>query len=382
MSDRASDVIIVGGGIGGAAAALRAGQYGLKVTWVLGDSASARASRGKYVHEVDNMIGLHPGVMLGKLRKLLKDDEEALRKLDAATFTIGTQDIIDNVVERLAEQYPESAVLLRETAVKARRTDGGFEVELAGGDRLSAPACVLSTGVMDVQPPIKKSLPSGKERDDIAWVFPYANFGRLLYCIRCEGHMVRETPTAVIGASETTAQIAMMLHERYGVEVTILTNGDELEVSPESRRLLEAYGIGSRKERIVDFEDLPPGEQPEQRVKRGTELHAVVLEGGVRVPARFAMIAMGLHRVYNDLARELGAELEGGELPVERQHVLVEDRSSETSVSQLFCVGDMARRRDGGPLMKQIYTAQEFAVRAVDTIERRRRSARRSELLR
>ena len=47
----------------------------------------------------------------------------------------------------------------------------------------------------------------------------------------------------------------------------------------------------------------------------------------------------------------------------------------------LFCVGDMAKRRDGGPLMKQVYTAQEYAVRAVDTLERRARAERRRRLL-
>lgn len=37
-----------------------------------------------------------------------------------------------------------------------------------------------------------------------------------------------------------------------------------------------------------------------------------------------------------------------------------------------YAVGDMANREDE-PLMKQVYTAQEYAVRAVDTIDHRRR---------
>ncbi|MFL5423721.1 MAG: hypothetical protein ACJ783_01715, partial [Myxococcales bacterium] len=89
----------------------------------------------------------------------------------------------------------------------------------------------------------------------------------------------------------------------------------------------------------------------------------------------------GLHRVYNDLARELGAELDARDGPNEdRRHVLVEDATSETSVPGLFAVGDMARRRGPSPSLKQIYTAQEYAVRAVNTIDLRRRRARREKV--
>jgi hypothetical protein len=41
-------------------------------------------------------------------------------------------------------------------------------------------------------------------------------------------------------------------------------------------------------------------------------------------------------------------------------------------------VGDMSRHRGGTPSLKQIYTAQEYAVRAVQAIDRRAREARRA----
>lgn len=382
MQSSQRDLVVVGGGVAGAAAALRAAQYGLSLTWVLGDAESSRASRGRYVHEIDNMIGVHPGVLMSKLARLLRDQPEALAALAGAELVIGTQDLIDNVVERIEADFLDRTELVWERAVSARSGPDGFTVALSGEGEVHGEALVLATGVMDLQPPIKKTLPSGKLVDDIRWVFPYANRGRLLYCIRCEGHMTRDSRVAVIGAGETTAQIAMMLHERYDVPLVLLTNGEPLEATERSRALLEAYGIEVLTGRIVDIYDHEPGAPPpERRPKKGSQMHGLVLESGEQVPARYAMVAMGLHRVYNELAVELGAELEESDLATSLRHVLIEDATAETSVPGLFAVGDMGRRRDGGPLMKQVYTAQEYAVRAVDTIDRRRRGRRRRAVL-
>lgn len=382
MSQEIQDVIVIGGGVGGAASALRAAQYNLKVTWIMGDRETARASRGKYVHILDNMIGMHPGVLLPKIQKALKDYPEAAEHLESQALTIGTQDLIESTEERIEEGYAERTTLIHDRAISTKRDGDEYTVELGNGESVRGAAVVLSTGVMDMQPQVKKTSKSGRELDGIKWIFPWANFGRLLYCIRCEGHMTHKLPAVVIGSNEVTAQIAMMLHERYAVDIVLMTNGEELAVSDDTRKLLEHYGASVKTERIVDIYDVPEGSSPKDRVgKKGESLYGLVLEGGERVEASFAMVAMGLHRVYNDLAIALGAELEDGDLPDERKHVLIEDHSSETSVRGLFCVGDMGKRRDGGPLMKQVYTAQEYAVRAIDTVERRIRSAKRKKVL-
>ena len=41
---RSFQALVVGGGIGGSAAALRAAQHGLEVAWVRGDAATAKAA--------------------------------------------------------------------------------------------------------------------------------------------------------------------------------------------------------------------------------------------------------------------------------------------------------------------------------------------------
>jgi len=119
MQSSQHDLIVVGGGVAGAAAALRAAQYGLSLAWVLGDKESSRASRGRYVHEIDNMIGVHPGVLTSKLAKVLRAEPEALEKISAAELVIGTQDLIDNVVERIEEDFLDTTELVHERAVHA-----------------------------------------------------------------------------------------------------------------------------------------------------------------------------------------------------------------------------------------------------------------------
>lgn len=386
MSQTRSDVLIVGGGIGGAAAALRAAQYQLNTVWATGDKRTAKASRGKYVFNIDNMIGVHPGIVLSKVAGALREYPDAREWLDGAQVNISTQDIVDNVAERVQADHSEHVDVSADKVVSLRREAEDFVAELGSGELVRARNVVLSTGVMDAQPSLKKTMKSGKVIDDVRWIYPYANLERVLYCIRCEGHLTRGEPLAVIGATETTAQVAMMLHERYGGSPVLLTNGEDPTFEEETRTLLEHYEIEVLRERIVDIHDRPEDPDCEHPALpgelKGSQMHGLELESGQRVRARFAMVAMGLYRVYNDLAQDLGAELEAGSLPPELKHVLVEDHSSETSVRGLFCVGDMARRRDGGPLMKQVYTAQEYAVRAVDTLERRARKERREALLR
>ncbi len=371
------DVVVVGGGIGGSAAALRAAQHGMQVAWIRGDEGTSKASRARYVYNVDNMIGVHDAIVRKKAIALLAGPEHAAARvaLQGTHFHIGTQDMVDDVVERLREGFTENVRLVEERATSARRAGDGFEVETAGGLVVRGGAMVLATGVMDRQPSVKLTTRSGKVVDDVRWIYPWANNESLLYCILCEGHLVRSARVAVFGAAEAAAQVALLLHERYGVEVALLGNGALLEAEPETRRLMGAYRIAFHGARVVEV--LDAGERP-----KGASLRGFRLEDGTTVEVRFGMVAMGLHRVYNDLACQLGAALDPRDTgPEEERHVLVDDAGSETSVRGLFAVGDMSRRPGDVPSLKQIYTAQEYAVRAIQTIDRRRRSARRRAIL-
>ena len=203
----------------------------------------------------------------------------------------------------------------------------------------------------------------------IHWIYPFANHETFLYCIRCEGHLTSGQRVAVIGSGVATAEIALMLRERYGTEVVILTTGEPIGWGERRGRLLSAWKIEALEERLVDV----------QGTDKGATLHSITLEGGRTVEVQFALVAMGLHKVYNELARSLGVELEQSDEPEELRHVLV-NGDSETSIPGLFAVGDMTRHNDRA-IMKQVYTAQEYAVRALDLIDRRRRNQQREKRL-
>ena len=73
------------------------------------------------------------------------------------------------------------------------------------------------------------------------------------------------------------------------------------------------------------------------------------------------------------------AELEKTNREDDKKRVLINNKG-ETSVKNFFAVGDMAVRADE-PVMLQVYTAQEYAVRAVETVEGRLRKDRRRTIL-
>ncbi|MEE9162815.1 MAG: FAD-dependent oxidoreductase, partial [Candidatus Neomarinimicrobiota bacterium] len=257
--------------------------------------------------------------------------------------------------------------VLEADCTAVHKTDDGFRA-VVDDSEYTAPAVVLSTGIMDKQPQLQVHDKQGNVVESSRPIYPFANRETVLYCIRCEGHLARKDAVAVMGSSNAAANVAFMLHERYGNTVYILSHGDPLSVSDENRALCGAYGIELIAEPITDFVAGDVG-----------ELCAITFGEHAPIEVRFAVVAMGIHRVYNDLARQVGANLLDEKLPPEQRQIAIDYRG-ETSVPNFFVVGDAAKRTDE-PVMMQIYTAQEYAVRAVDSIDyRRRREMRRKAL--
>lgn len=363
------ELAVIGGGIAGAASALRAAQYGLPTSWIQGDKKTAKRSRSQWVRNIDNMLGVHPQIVLDKLAKAWKKRPELLEALaELPELEISTRDLIANAKARI-EALDAGVEALAEVVVAARKLeDDTFELELSEGSLVRARQVILATGGMDRQPAIAKAKGEGVQVDP-KWIYPYANRETVLYCIRCEGHLTKDRPVGILGAGEAAGQIALMLHERYGSACCILTHGQDPSWSKDTQFLLDAYGIAVHPETVVDVQG--------HEGRRG-ELRALTLAGGKEVPLHFALVAMGMYRFYNQLALDLGAKLSDSEDPPELRRVEI-DAKAETNVPGLFVVGDLAKR-SSEPTMMQIYTAQEYAVRAVDSVDRRRRRRQREVL--
>jgi len=368
MNGEQYDLIIVGGGIGGSAAALRAVQYNLNVCWFYGDKQTSKSSRSKWIFNIDNMLGFHEGILKSELLKTFKspEDDDLRERISETHVHITGSAVLKNARQRIESDYSDNIDIIDKAALSAKReaelfliSDGEFEA--------SSEHVIFATGVMDKQPHVMKEH-GGDIVDSTKWIYPFANRETILYCIRCEGHLTREDSAAVIGSGKAAEQLSFMLHERYGIKVSILTNGEELNSDDDTKKLLSEYEIGIHTKRISDVSG-----------EKGGQLRRFVLADGEVVEVRFALVALGLHRVYNDLLIQLGAELDDEGLSDEIRHIRVNKRS-ETSIPNIFAVGDMAKRAEE-VVMKQIYTAQEYAVRALDTIDHRRRMNRRKDIL-
>ncbi len=360
-------VAIIGGGIAGSAAALRAAQNGLDTVWFLGDKRTRKRSRSQWVANIDNMIGLHDGIIRDQVISLLRKSKhnEAADLIAGQHFHINNRMIIKNTIDRITAAYPDVRMIWE----KVHRVEKKNECFTVLGERetVSSESVILCTGVMDEQPVIQKPDRHGIDLATVKWIYPFANREQVLYCIRCEGHLTKDDAVAVLGHGNTAAELAMMLHERYGIDIFVVANGLPLQISEERRQRLDKYGIEIISHCITDI------------ISDGVkQLRGFHFANHKEILVRFALISLGLHRVYNDLAIQVGAALADEQQPREKRHILI-DHKGETSARGFFTVGDAAKRGTE-PVMKQIYTAQDYAVRAVDAIDFRRRKRLRERL--
>lgn len=362
------DNIIIGGGIGGSASALRSGQNGLRSLWLLGSKATRKRSRSQWVKNLDNMVGFHEDIIKDQVIDTLKRANQltAAELIINTHYHINNRRIIQNTINRIKDGFP-AIEIVDEEAISLKNKEGVFTVKTKSA-QYRAKAVILATGVMDKQPLIKQEDRLGTMVETLRWIYPFANREQALYCIRCEGHLTRNEPVAIIGNTNSGAELAMILYERYRHNVFLLTNGAEPDYSAESIKIMNAYGIKIIKSPIIGV--LSEGSK---------QLKGFQFQDQNHIEVKFALISLGLFRVYNDLAREAGARLLDAGQADEKRHIQI-NHKAETSIPNLFVVGDAAKRKDE-PVMKQVYTAQEYAVRAVDVIDKRRRLRMRKQIL-
>lgn len=329
MNQREFDVAVVGGGGAGTMAYLRAVLNGNRAVLFTGDADSKRKGRATWVMAVDNIPGMHD-----LKRPITSTTKTTLAWLKEQPELSEGSEVVPAKVDRLTQDGDEFVL--------------GYERK-GEAHSLRARNVVIATGIMDVQPLIQGSIEP---------IFPFANRGDAIYCVRCDGHQTIGKRLSVIGNSSTAAHIAAMMIERYGHEsVDLLTNGEDVEFSPSARELIDGYGMTVHTAPIVAV-----------RGDAKTGLEGFELEGGEFVPSERSIVALGI-LAYNELLKDVGAELASNGKAVVSEKF-------ESSVPGVFVVGDLA---DGKKM--QIYTGWDMAVDAADEIDRRLRMERRRERL-
>jgi thioredoxin reductase len=287
------DVIIVGGGAAGLSAALMLGRA-LRRTLVL-DASEPRNAPSPAAHGVFTRDGTPPGELLREARAQL------------APYA--------------------TATLCDVAAVGARRVEGGFEVELAGGERARARRLLLAVGVKDELP--------GIEGLAALWGT------RVLHCPYCHGWEVRDQPLALHLADRSSVPLLTLL-PGWTRDLLVCVEAPDL-LSSDERRLYAARGVAFVESPLIRVAAWQDG------------LRLEFTDG--RIESRRALFLRPPHVIGSPLPGLLGCELtEAGYLRLGQDH--------QTSVPGVYGAGDAA-----GPV-HQVQTAAASGQQAAMTLNR------------
>ena len=130
--------------------------------------------------------------------------------------------------------YP-TVHLLEETAVKGEKTQNGFLITTASGQRFTAKKLIIATGIKDLLPDLKGFAE--------CWGIS------VVHCPYCHGYELGGGPVGVIAAGPNSLHQAELLTE-WG-EVTFLVNGalqldEHQRIEPEIRQLVFHHNIRKR----------------------------------------------------------------------------------------------------------------------------------------
>lgn len=318
-------VAVIGSGSAGTMAALRAVLNNDDCLLVAGSPKDRKKSRAMWVRKIENMPAHFQ-------------------------YTKGIDEPNAEVIEWIGlSKFSQNLTYLKNIGITqiTKNTDGIFELTDSKNNLHHARYVILCTGVMDVQPLIESK---------IAPILPFANLQTVDYCLRCDGHHVKEQHTTVIGHTTSAAWVAIMLFERYRTpSMKLLLHGQKAELDADVSELLEMYGI-----------ELVPGEI--KKVLGDTKLGQIEgfeLVDGSTVNTSLCFVSLGMI-VYSELAKGLGAE-------TDNRGFVIADQQGKTSVDGFYVAGDVM-----AGAKKQIYTAWDTAVNASDAINQKLRASRRA----
>jgi len=181
-----------------------------------------------------------------------------------------------------------------------------------GTGQIPAKRVVLATGAVDIEPDLP-DVPNAIQR------------GLVRYCPICDGFESRDQKIAVIAYGSHGLGEAVFIARTYSRDVTLLTLGQHLELTPDQRAKLDEHGI-----KVVEA----PVESLDLENDRISALHV----GGKEHRFDVLYSALGL-KYRSDLALSLGAEHDGS-------GSLLVDEHCQTTVKGLYAAGDVVRGLD------------------------------------
>jgi thioredoxin reductase len=204
--------------------------------------------------------------------------------------------------------YPSATVREGRVGAVSARDGEPFEVELEGGEVVSARRLLLATGMIDVLPEI----PGVAER-----------WGKtVLHCPYCHGYEVGGGPLGVVSSHPMAVHHAVLISD-WG-EVTLFTSG-AVELDGEARATLARRGVTVEETPVVGMAGSAPA------------LDGIELADGRVVPVRAAFVGAPLTQA-SSLAADLGCAFDDSPTgPIVRT-----DLWKLTTVPGVYAAGDAA----------------------------------------
>jgi thioredoxin reductase len=167
---------------------------------------------------------------------------------------------------------------------------------------------LISTGIKDRIPPIKDIEPC---------------LGISIYvCPDCDGYEVRDKHVLLLGSGSTGANLALTL--TYWTKRITFINHDSKELEPDMKEKLMQHNITIINEQIEAV-----------IAENESSFKGVKLKSGQTVSGDRGFIGFGGNLVHSELAKQLGVEL------LENKHVLVDPRTKETNITNVWAAGDV-----------------------------------------
>lgn len=219
---------------------------------------------------------------------------------------VGGPQLLDRMRDQAMRYGAE--IVTGEVGRLERSPDGTF-VAQADGHEISAQRVLLATGGLDVEP-------------DLPGVRDAVRRGLVRYCPICDAYEITGQKVGLISTGKCRVKEALLLRA-YTSQLTVLTLGQQLEISDEERSLLEDAGI-----RVL--------EQPVAELSHeGDRIVSWHMQGGEKHTFDTVYTALGV-RVRSGLATGLGAEADEDGALIVRDH-------QKTSVPGLYAAGDVVR---------------------------------------
>lgn len=258
--------------------------------------------------------GLAAGMALGRALKsaLIVDGGNPCNKQTPYSHNFLTQDgksprEIAMVGKQQLQRY-KTVEFLNALATTGRKTEDGFQIQVASGETFKTNKLIFATGIKDVIPNIEGSFE--------CWGVS------LLHCPYCHGYEVRNEKTGVLGNGEPGYELAKLI-SNWTSDLTLFTNGFST-LTPEQRRKLEKHDI-----KIVE-------KGIERLDHQNGYLQNVVFNDGSK-SSLTAIYSRNSFEQQCKIPESLGCELtEDGYLKV--------DAFLETTVDGIFACGDNISR--------------------------------------